>query len=73
MLSNSPNNPVYSKDYPQHGLAQIADETNLGNLIPKYLFERYGTRALELPAISKRARMPRWLPTLGGLAAKWSS
>jgi glycerol-3-phosphate dehydrogenase len=41
-------------DYPQVGLAQIefikqvAEETGLGDLIPRNLFERYGTRALEV-------------------------
>ncbi len=42
------------KDYPVVGYAQvgfikkIADETKLGELKPKALFERYGTRALEV-------------------------
>ena len=42
------------KDYPMVGLAQIefikkvADETGLGDLQPKRLFERYGTRAMEI-------------------------
>ncbi|RPH60480.1 MAG: hypothetical protein EHM81_06180, partial [Chloroflexi bacterium] len=42
------------KDYPVVGLAQIeyikkvADETSLGDHRPKRLFERYGTRALEI-------------------------
>ena len=42
------------RDYPWTGLAQvgfikhIADETGLGNFQPRRLFERYGTRALEI-------------------------
>lgn len=42
------------KDYPLVGYAQVefikkvADETGLGDLKPKALFERYGTRALEV-------------------------
>jgi glycerol-3-phosphate dehydrogenase len=46
-------------DYPQVGLAQIefikkvAEETGLGDLIPKNLFERYGTRALEVARFIK--------------------
>ena len=45
------------RDYPLVGYAQIefikqvADETGLGNLQPKRLFERYGTRALEIARI----------------------
>jgi glycerol-3-phosphate dehydrogenase len=46
-------------DYPQVGLAQIefikqvAEETGLGDLIPRNLFERYGTRALEVARFIK--------------------
>ena len=42
------------KDYPQVSLAQVefikkvADETGLGELKPKKLFERYGTRAMQI-------------------------
>ncbi len=42
------------KDYPRGGMAEIefikkvADETGLKDLIPKMLFARYGTRALEV-------------------------
>jgi glycerol-3-phosphate dehydrogenase len=42
------------KGYPLVGLAQVAfikrvaDETGLGELKPKKLFERYGTRAMEI-------------------------
>jgi glycerol-3-phosphate dehydrogenase len=42
------------KDYPRLGLAQLeyiralAEQTGLPNLLPKHLFERYGTRAAEV-------------------------
>jgi len=47
------------KEYPLVGLAQIeyikqvAEDTGLGDLIPKHLFERYGTRALEIARFVK--------------------
>lgn len=47
------------KDYPVVGLAQIeyikkmAEETGLGDFIPRNLFERYGTRALEIAKFVK--------------------
>jgi len=53
------------KDYPRVGLAQIecikqvAAETGLGDLIPRALFERYGTRAHEIAAfIKERGQQP---------------
>lgn len=48
-------------DYPVVGLAQIeyikkvADQTGLGDLIPRNLFERYGTRAMEIAKFVKAA------------------
>lgn len=59
-------------DYPLVGLAQIefikkiGEETGLGNQIPKNLFERYGTRALEIAHFIKNssaeplASLPGW-------------
>jgi glycerol-3-phosphate dehydrogenase len=50
------------KDYPRVGLAQIefvkkvAVETGLGELQPKKLFERYGTRALEIARFIQAAK-----------------
>ena len=47
------------KDYPVVSLAQIeyikkvAEETGLGDFIPKNLFERYGTRAMEIAKFIK--------------------
>ncbi len=47
------------KDYPLVGLAQIeyikkiAEETGLGDFIPRNLFERYGTRAMEVAKFIK--------------------
>lgn len=49
------------KDYPVVGLAKVeyikrvADETGLGKLQPKKLFERYGTRAMEIAKYIKAA------------------
>jgi len=49
------------KDYPRVSLAQIefvkniAEETGLGDLQPKRLFERYGTRALQIARFIKAA------------------
>ena len=46
-------------EYPAVSLAQIeyikkiGEETGLDNLIPKHLFERYGTRALEIARFIK--------------------
>jgi glycerol-3-phosphate dehydrogenase len=50
------------KDYPIVGLAQIeyikkvADETGLGELQPKRLFGRYGTRAMEIAKFIKATK-----------------
>ncbi|MCG2783590.1 MAG: glycerol-3-phosphate dehydrogenase/oxidase [Anaerolineae bacterium] len=47
------------KDYPLLGLAQIeyikkvAEETGLGDFIPRNLFERYGTRAMDVAKFIK--------------------
>jgi glycerol-3-phosphate dehydrogenase len=49
------------REYPALGLAQIeyikkvADATGLGDFIPKNLFERYGTRAMEVAEFVKTA------------------
>lgn len=60
------------RDYPLVGLAQIeyikkvAEETGLGDFIPRNLFERYGTRALEVAQFVKAtsaaplASLPGW-------------
>jgi len=61
------------KDYPRVGLAQIeyikqiAEETGLGDYIPRNLFERYGMRAMQIArfirdaaAVEPLAALPGW-------------
>ncbi|PWH14911.1 MAG: FAD-dependent oxidoreductase [Anaerolineae bacterium] len=55
-------------DYPAVSLAQIeyikkiGEETGLGNLIPKNLFERYGTGALEVARFVKETSAEPFIP-----------